>query len=299
MNSVSEILFLFPNRRKRIEFVRIMGEYSWSIIESNYTVSSEYFRIRCVLDNEDIENRCQGLTYHAIVCPKNYSIPSSLLTRIRPHIGREEEIKRFLTNLIDHDKIVEVLGYNLDYVTMDVCGMLTTNYDDKQESVMKTVKKFNLQEALDGKPFVTESGNIGYILKDLSTLKLAKTNLNYPLAAFVNGNAVIRYTLDGTPSCGFLTQDNLTIKGMYVEPAQFSAWDVIDKKWKYVAADEDWDGGGYNVHLYTEKPRWCRIQKAWHIDYGSDGEHVCIAVLKKGLFTYDSPEHSLTERPSK
>lgn len=298
MNDFREVLMLFNNDKEREAFLGLMHNSTWTVSKYYSSASDESTRILCVTANKNIVYQLYGVTFHAIVCPKNYHIPNALAARIRPLVGREEEIKTFLTKFINNDNIVEMFGNNLDYITRDDCGMFKTNYDDdKEESVMESAKDFNLKEALDGKPFITESGYIGYILKDLSTLKLANISPEYPLVGFVNGQPLIRYTLDGSPSCGLFSSEDLTIKGMYVEPAQFSAWDVIDEKWRFIAADEDWDGEGYNVHLYTEEPKWDYVEEVWYIDDGSDGEYLCITALKQGLFTYDSPETSLVERP--
>ena len=66
--------------------------------------------------------------------------------------------------------------------------------------------------------------------------------LSYELLGYVircSSNLTATWTKEGHHYSGIVQISDQDIVGMWVEPPVFEHWDVLDPRWKFIAADED------------------------------------------------------------
>lgn len=162
----------------------------------------------------------------------------------------------------------------------------------KEEKLI--MSNFDLKLALAGAPVKLRNGTKAFVVADLRTLDLPPSD--YPLVvAYTNQQKaadVMSATLDGR-FMDVSTTMPLDIAGMW-PTAEFLHWDVIDPKWKYIAADKNG-----RVHLYMVKP-YINVNSApeeW--TYSSPSILTAHREITSLLnFTHDDWRTSLVERPT-
>lgn len=147
--------------------------------------------------------------------------------------------------------------------------------------------KFDLEKALAGQLVELRDGTHAQVMFDLRRNNLGVEYEDHVarLAGLYSDGRSGQWFTDGR-NAQFGEGDLRDIVGM-APTAVFNHWDVVDPKWKCIAADKDGD-----VYLYQTRPVENLLKGEW---VGSSGASKVNGLL---VFKYTDWETSLVERPA-
>lgn len=143
-------------------------------------------------------------------------------------------------------------------------------------------KPFDLEKALAGQPVLLRNGYKAFVRHYEKELKVDYELLGYTIWC---SNLVTTWTKEGRFYTSSVEDSGQDIVGMWVEPPVFEHWNILDPRWKFIAADESGD-----ICVYTVMPT--KYKKTW-----SNNCSGFMKVTNLFNFQYTDWEYSLVERP--